>query len=317
VAIEYRTKTIHYARATFVVAPAPGATLQSLVNAVIKTHLTTVPDRTLESADGRVIEPRHQRLRNQNAGSLLHLVTYKASEQATTVPHATNTDIEKDLGSAAPPANEEFMDGEAFILISGMHVIVCSSNLSDLKICRYLDALIVKAGLSALPCGLDFARVADLDVVRMIAQFGVKSVTLDASLYEATRQRIQRIHGLRSSMSEFLGRVKSLVSMDTSEAEADKSADLHAKITISIPGHNKSQIAQSGLDGLAQAVIEDDDADDVLLEFGNGATRKLNHVCLRKSCRIQTLHKGLNYDNAFSHLDAYFAKLKSENLLDN
>jgi hypothetical protein len=317
VAIEHRTKTVHYARATFVVPPKSGANLQSLVNAIMKTHLPTVPERTLVFPDGRVIQPRHQRPRTQNGGTLLHLVTYVEDEHATTVPHATSADVEKDLGSALPPANEEYMDGEAFILISGMHVIICSSDLSDLKLCRYFDELIVKAGLSDLPCGLSFARVADLDVVKMIAQFGVRSVTLNASLYEATRQRIQRTDGLRSKVSAFLGGVKSLVSMDTTEADADKNADLLAKITISIPGHNKSTIAQAGLDELARNVIEDDDADDVLLKFGNGATRTVSRVCLRKLYRIQSLHKGLNYGDAFSKIDAYFSELKTERLLDN
>src|ERR1700722_4443899 len=125
---EFRDKTFHYARATYV-RPAPSkATLQTLVAQAFK-KLTTMAQRSVQFKTGRVIQPRHQKIRTGRVGSLVHLATFMAEEHATTVPHPKASDTEMDLSSAIPPDNQDFMDGEAFVLATGNDVLVCSTGL--------------------------------------------------------------------------------------------------------------------------------------------------------------------------------------------
>jgi hypothetical protein len=313
-AAKKRWKLIHYARAKFVKPPTPAATLQGLVEkAFAKT--TTMSARTVRDQSGSVIQPRHQSMKRGAAGALVHLVSFTADEPATTVPHPTSADVEKDLSAATAPARSDYMDGEAFLLITGSHVLVCSTNLSDKRICWYLDQLLLKSGVTTDPSGLDLRRVANLNMVELIEQFGVKSVTFDASLYEASQRYINRRVGRASFVGKFYEQLRAILLTNKPAAQADAEADLMTEVTIKLPSRNKSVAAEKALTELVTEAIQEDGESNVSIQLGNGMSVSSTRIAMSKQFGIVALNKGLSHHDAFDVLDRYLDQLRGQHLL--
>jgi len=313
-AIKKKWKVVHYARATFVKPPTSTSTLQSLVEKAF-TKATSMPARTVGSSGGLVIQPRHQKLKRGAAGALVHLVSFTAHEPATTVPHPSAADVEKDLAAATAPARSDFMDGEAFLLITGSHVLVCSTNLPDRRICWYFDQLFTKCGIAADPTGLDLRRVADLDMVELIEQFGVRSVTLDASLYEASQRYIHRKAGRATFMGKFYEQLTAAFAATKSASQVDAAADLMTEVTIKLPTKNKSLVAEKGLAELVTEAVEEDGESNVRIQLGNGMTVSSTRIAMSKQFGIVAVNKGLSHHDAFDVLDQYMDQLRGQHLL--
>lgn len=314
-AAKKKSKVVHYARARMAVPPAPDLNLQQLVNSAFR-KLTTMSERTVLGSDGAAIQPRHQRLRTSSFGSLFHLASYTTQEAATTVPHPVRDEDEGDLDAAAPPSNAEYMDGEAFLLIRNNDVVVCSTNLADSRVCWYFDKLISKARSLEKLIGLSMSRIANLDTLKMIEEFGVRSITLNAHLYEASLSAHRRKSKRRTLLGPLLAEIAAMASIDASVADANADADLQARVTIRV-GKGQGTIAAAGLSELARSVVTDEsNLDDLQLELGNGCTLAASRVSLTKTYSIRALNKGLHYSEAFDALDHYFDELKVHHLLE-
>lgn len=145
--------------------------------------LRTLDDRTI-GRSGQLIKLLS--LKPKSGGFLMHISIETPGESASIVPKIHPVPDEVNVGTASPPPNSEFMDGDAFLYIREDNVCLCSTIIRDGAIAYYLRQLFDKAKIRKDSTQFDLQKVADMDKVQLLSKLGVKEIEIKASLFEAS-----------------------------------------------------------------------------------------------------------------------------------
>ncbi|MCI0430417.1 MAG: hypothetical protein L0210_07740 [Rhodospirillales bacterium] len=177
-----REKTISYRRAEWFI-PATGKNLESLLRQVGK-KLPDILERTVAHGDhlARTIKQKE----HHAGGILVHLTVETPGESASVVPHAAPKASEVDLKTEKPPADGEWLDGDAFLYVRSDHLCMCTTGLHDGAIRFILHELMQKAKLGKDATAFELMKVADMGKVQMLHAQGVAELEIRGTLYKAT-----------------------------------------------------------------------------------------------------------------------------------
>jgi len=311
---EKRLKALAYRRAEWLDTIPKGMSLESYVHEAL-TRLKTVESRTVQRAEGQCLrclkkyEPR-------SGGIFLHISADTPGEKASVVPKAIRSE-ELDVSTADAPANAEFMDGDAFVLISGNDVFICSTGLRDAAVRSYLYGFFRAAKLDEVSSHFDLMKVANVNKIRMLRQQGVKQIDLRVSLFQATVQYEKR----KANTTRILGLIGKQLSAVGGQDNSEEDDGLRVQVTIKTDERVMKKglaIGEKKIEKLAIDVIEsaDEDVDEYLIETKTGQKIGSSEIVIREAAWIDVLGKSVKRDQAWAELEAFYKASKKSGLLE-
>ncbi|GAB6081109.1 hypothetical protein JCM30471_34320 [Desulfuromonas carbonis] len=306
-----KKKTLGYRKAEFF---AP--TAKTLEQYLAEAH-TKLPD----VAQRRVVMPGHPVLecrKHQNQASLgvfLHIAAYSPGEHASVVPMTAGTQP-ADVTTTPPPDQCEFMDGDIMALVAGNHVLLCSSNLHEKKAERYMVEVIEAAKIDANASKFGLCKKADVDKVRLIQSQGVRSINLNATLFDATLDHLERTTVRKKIGGRLMDEIKALILEDHDAAELEEAENLSAHVILKYDSRRKdSTIGRQSIESLASQMIEDGD-DGFTIETLGGEKINGADITLRKTVSLPKHGKSVFCGDAWRALEQYYYELRDGGLLE-
>lgn len=242
-----RERTLSFRRVDW---PVPSSvTLCQLMAAALGSREKPL-DTQLCRPDGSNWQVRN-RSGNQDA-LLLHIVAYVPGEQASTVPLA---DDATDLGRASPPEDQEFLEGDAMMLIVGDEVVLCVSAVQERSLTDYVRLLLSKSGFDTQSKQFSLSKHANREVIDQLLKEGVRKVRLNVTAPEVSAVLpFGGSWGRLSAMAEMaLGLVRGLAGSDRSDQELDRLTGLRSYVEIRADNEHlgdATKIAQNVLDNI-------------------------------------------------------------------
>jgi hypothetical protein len=304
-----RVKTVSYRRAEWLVAD-PNISLEKyLRNANVK--LATMKDRwvLLDEQTVRIAKDK-----NEGGGLLLHLTTETEGEAASFVPKVPPNSTELDLKTQKPPANAEWLDGDAFLYVEADHVCICTTAVSDAAVRSFILEYFKKAKLPATSSKFDLNKVADITRIQMLRSQGVKEVEIRASMYKASAS----FHARRGTPMGSLGiAAKHLKAVLGKPNDVNPNA-LRVCLTLRTDEREKGLvIGEKDIEDIAASVVKNAAHDDdyvIITKTGQRITPQ--EMFVRTTVEIEKDGKTVQRDKAWAVLIGFFHDLKNIGVLE-
>lgn len=123
-----------------------------------------------------------------HGGLLLHVASETPGESTSVIPKVKPGISELDLKTEKPPADGEWLDGDAFLYVVGDHVCLCSTGLREGAIAYFIRELFKQAKIRKDAIRFELLKAADISKIRLIHSQGVKELQIKAALYLATAE---------------------------------------------------------------------------------------------------------------------------------
>lgn len=306
-----RIKTMTYRRAQFTV-DGKGPLEAYLVEA--HARRPNIENRTIEDEHQMVLECRDFKYK-AGVGAFLHIAAYTPGEQASVVPRLRGV-ASGDIKTVAPPADCEFMDGDTMVLVAGNHGIICSSGLHEKHAERYMCRIIEIAGIELHAEKFSLCKTADVNKVALIRSQGVKSISLNASLYSATLDHIERTTVSKKLRAGIADQVLALLRKDQEQIDLEQAENLNVKLTLSFDRRkNGAAFGREKLESLAKKMVEEDD-DGFMIETLSGESVKSDDIILRKKISLPKFGKTVYCGDAWQEMENYYLELKQGGFLE-
>ena len=275
-----KKKTLSYRRAVYF-GTEPGMKTLEQYLAIAHSKLTTIKQRTIKIQSYPVIECRNYKP-SDGLGIFMHLASYNPGEQASIVRHVGD-DIESDVETTAPPKDTEFMDGDMMVLVADNHVLICATNVHEKTAERYMRHLIKKEAIDKACAEFTLEKVGDINKLKLIKSHGVKSVTLDASIFDASLDYMERKTISSKLGGSLMQEIKALVLKDWGADDVERAENLTARIVLSFDSRKKQAVlGRETLESMATKIIDEDD-DGFMIETLTGEKIRQNQIAVRKS----------------------------------
>ena len=302
----WKEKTLHYRSALWF---RDAGTLESQIRSAIQ-KLPTAQDRTIEAGEDHYIRCLSTRKR-QAGGIFLHITADTPGEAASTVPKALNT-AEVNVGSAPPPADAEFMDGDAFAFIRDDHVCFCSGSglMREGSLQRFLVRLFEKADLGDAATSFTLEQVADAEKIALIEAQGVKRIDLNASVYAAATHYARR-QGPMASLRQAARSIWASLQDD----DDDHEDNLLLRVSIHADGriHSNEELGFDRLEEIARQVIEGQQEGDKYTIITRDDQRiGPEKVMLQKSETLPAAGKSISREPTWTALLVFFNELAAD-----
>jgi len=134
-----KEKTVSYRRATWLSEHEGSINLAGCIKLAL-TKLLDVNARTFLRDNGQVMTlAKYQP--DSHGGYYLHITAETPGEPASILPKRRRAKDEIEVGTAAPPSDSEFMDGDAFVYVRGNDVCLCGTAMQDSTVRYFLQEL--------------------------------------------------------------------------------------------------------------------------------------------------------------------------------
>ncbi|APG47412.1 MULTISPECIES: hypothetical protein [Phaeobacter] len=219
------------------------------------------------------------------------------------------------LSERAPGNQENYLYRDFLGFVRGNHVISfnAASNAASLR--GYLQGLFRLAGLHENAGKFDLVRRASANqIARISAGGGVESVQLDLSIEDATRQvieenlRAQQPWTAKRLLDPIAGMVQDLLVADQKASDLGRSRKGNLRLSINVPKGDLHP-AKEGLDGVAEILVEDEDADDYVIRLRNGDSINPSEMAIKKRIRIDRYANTVDTDSVVMEMRQYMVEL--------
>ncbi|XXQ69021.1 hypothetical protein ACKLNO_03950 [Neisseriaceae bacterium B1] len=316
------TKTIHYLRAQ---SDHQLFNLEQALRTVLQAA-PTVQD-TQVGQFNQITQIMHRNTTpadvngNLIGGILIHIGSGTKDEHIRTM---NNQPLQQDDqgGTQAPPNGYSFLRKEAFLYIVQHHVIFCGHGLLQASaVASYLNTLsqqLQHDESDVILFNIQFKAVGNCDRLALIQQHGVKSIALDVSAYDLSRDKMYQES--RSTIAKALGSIGNLLSAELSDEELEAQSEIHINLEVSLNGNSKASIeAQSLMQEQAEEIIDDETVNQGFsITTQRGEIIKPSDVKLSKSVRIRRYEEAnsLLPNSAFAAISEYFLELQQRQLTE-
>ncbi len=306
---QYRDKKLNYRRAEFL--QQSGKTLEVYLNEA-HTKFPEISQRRVSLQGQPILEGRKHVKDLGGIGTLLHIAAYTPGEHASIVPKSDSEDV----STTPPPRDSEFMDGDIMALVVGNHVFLCSSNISDKRAERYMIGIIEAAALERMASNFCLCKKADIDKVALLQSKGVKSINLNACLFDATLDHAERTTVQKKLRGGLMDEIVSIFAEDRPEEDILSSENLSAKIILSFDSRKKRiDVARQGIFDLAEKMFENEEDSFSITTLG-GETINGSDISLRKTVKLPKHGKSVFFSDAWKALEVYYTELKDAGVLE-
>lgn len=216
-------------------------------------------------------------------GVLVHCVRYIDQQGIGVIPMVEQS--AKTIGEKKPLTDENFLDRDFFMLVSGEHIVSLNASTGAGMARTFLQGLIKKASLPSVQEKFDIVQVANIkDMRRISAAGGVKSIQLDWSLNELAADYALTKKGKETLFRKIEGRAKDLINNVIRSDGAGgfaKSEKGSVRLQINVPDGDV-QPAKTAASFLGEAIAGDDSAEDFVLVLHNGDQIRRESVSVKK-----------------------------------
>jgi len=222
-----------------------------------------------------------------------------------------------------PPGNQEnYLNRDYIAFIYGDHVLSwnAASNAASLR--SFLHGVFKKAGLHEDTTKFDLVRRASVDqLARIEAAGGVSQVQMDLSIEEATarvvqeRSRKHRHWTARHFLEPFTDLFRDLEKADNKASDLSRSRKGNLRLSINVPKGDLSA-ARSGIDGVAEILVEDEDASDYVIHLRDGDKIKPDEMAVRRRIRVHRHANTVSTDDVISEMRTFMRDLKETRQLE-
>ncbi len=293
-----RERTLSFRRVEWPVPSA--ATLSQLVAATLAPREKPF-ETQLSRPDGSNWQVRN---RSGDASELLiHVVAYVPGEQASTVPLAVDA---TDLGRASPPEDQEFLEGDAMMLIKGDDVVLCVSAVQERSLIDYVRALLSTSGFDAQSKQFSLQKHANRDVINQLLKEGVRKVRLNVTAPEVSA--ILPFGGswgrLGSLAERALELVRGLAGSDRSDQELDRLVGLRSYVEIRADNEHLDQGAK-----IASNVLDNIEGDYEIVTM-RGIRITPSEIALKEKVSFTADGKTVVYSEVWAKMREFYGRLK-------
>jgi hypothetical protein len=296
----FKNRTLSYRRADWLIEPS--MTLCGLVVDVLG-GFPDVPSTSIVRPDGTVWDIRHRRVGDNQVH--LHIASHNPGEEASTV--TKDAKEEGDLQRAPAPPGQDYLDGDAMMLINGDDVIVCVSDVSEPAVTAYLRDLMEKGGRSESN-NFELRRTANPATLRTLVRDGVKSVNLNVSAFSATlplafNDSVTVADRIRAGLNAALS---TLIGGDRSPADLEREANLQTFIELKARGNNELGLAAAAR--TAENVLDSfQEGYEIVTRTGVRITP--SEISVREQARFAANGTTVDHGDVWDHMDGFFARL--------
>lgn len=309
---------------------------ETLENVLKKCHDTykTTAERTFKGLYGTELQCAHYSPEDK-FGLLFQIASYVPGQATSAIQESSQSTTTSGITEVPAPVGNNFLDGDVFVFINGNNVIVLQSGVRESVALNYFSKMLDKNGYTDASISLEFHGIAKEDKVKMIKSQGVKSIELEASLYEASimqlgketeKKRETKIVDLPGAVAETLMQV---FAKDKTLKEISEKENVNIKLSISFDGKearkkvNKEDTAfgvvgKSRLEKASELIIKesvDEDYEGFTIVTGDNNRIKSGEIVVSDNYRVRTFGNSLDKDDAFQKLQEYFAQLQHRGTL--
>lgn len=302
-------RTLTYWRARWLGGEVPGYPNLEVVLRAIFEAFPTVGASAVQRADGRVVEIRHRRAAERQP-LLLHCSTHEPGAQGSVVPHTRLEHPAAPLRTIPPPDGADFLTGALIALVSGDHCLICSDGPTIASLRYYLQQLVIRRGLPPAAQRLDFAAVANREMLNEIIHSGVSEIGLSTTLDEldpAQHPDHTLIDRAKARAAEALATLFER-EYNLEELIGQDHANINAKLTIRLNSRKHGFIDQHAFDDTAQHVIEEEEPG-IYIKLRSGSRIDHQNVKLSKRVEIDSDGTTISHVQTWNHLEEYYAEL--------
>lgn len=299
------TKALEYRRARFL---DDGQNLEQLTRQAW-AQFGTQADRTITFSDDRSSCGLRAR-DNLGGGFSVHCGQYTDGQGVGTI--STTPAPEVEIGERAPDPGENYLNSDMMALIRGNHVICmnCGRNAGSLRI--YLQHLFRKAGFDDAARQFELVRIGSPDKLAIIQAVGVKSIDMEVAISDATAVEVIEGGGgggIWQSFKHSIGEViEAITASDASVEELRRAEKGTVTVSINVPKGDLTA-AKTGLNELAEQVVEDDESEAFVIHLRDGATIKPDEVSVRKQVKIEAAANSVSVFQAWDEMNTYMGEL--------
>ena len=312
---QLKQRTILYLRATWL-NPEIGLTLQQALSRCLGT-LKQSNDTELVIGLGSAAV-RHRKSSGHH--DCIHIAAWTPEEQVSTVPHSLSGQTQADLAAVSPDTSWDYLDGDAFILVSDDHCLLMLSGLRQKFVEHYIQKLLLHSHKNGanLPKDIDnfeLVSIANRDVTRQIQREGVKAVNLNVGQFmETARLDVEeRPQTILQQLSRSI--LNTLVTKDEDRERIRQAENVQAKLVISIDSRRKG-LEPEDLAPIMQEVISESDDDDMEIVTGQGQRIKRGRLLLKKPAKVPVFAKTVHHQPAWDEMEIYMGELRTKGVLD-
>jgi hypothetical protein len=253
-------------------------------------------------------------MKPSKSGYLLHFTADTPGEAASIVPKKAIVADEIQVGTAAPPADAEFMDGDAFLYVNHNDVCFCATGLRDSTIRHVLQEFFRLARIRKDADQFDLLKIADVNKVKLLQSQGVAEIELRSTLSVATVSYNRRKLQPQGILGAAAKQVKAILGK-----EHDVTSDaLRVMLTIKSDKRRLGiALGEKRLKTLATSVINDQETDDEYVIITKGGQRiGPNENLMRSTVMIDAIGKSVQRDKAWKELYSFYETLESSGALE-
>lgn len=285
--------------------------LETLIRAALRV-LPNSRDRVVDRSDG-TSDMGARIVHYPGEGVILHCTRYVDGQPAGVVPMA-DQQIAR-VSERLPGNQENFLHRDFLGFVRGDHVITFNAANNGASLRSYLQGLFRLAGLDDNAGMFDLVRRASADqIARIAAAGGVERVEMDLSIEEATRQLVvdraqtRQTWSAKRFLDPIAGIVQDLVRSDEKASDLGRSQKGNMRLSISVPKGDLLP-AKEGLDGVAEILVEDEDAADYVIRLRDGNSIKPSEMAIRRRIRIERYANTVDTDDLIQEMRDYMTEL--------
>ncbi len=276
--------------------------------------LKTVDERTITRSSGQCVKSA-KFADDREVGVFLHLTADTPGEEASIVPVAKSGSTEIEVGTAQPPPENEFMDGDAFLYVRGDHVVLCTTALRDGSIRSFLHEFFRKSKIRHDADQFDLMKVANLDKIKVMRSQGVKEIEVRATMFAATAAYNKRLDQAQGMLGAVAKHFKKILGKPNDVTEDS------LRIFVTIKTDNRFtknlSLGEKNIEFVAEKIInEHQDDDDFVIHTQSGQRITPTEIYVRSNVHVQRKGKSVDRDKAWIELKKFYDVLTSSGAIE-
>lgn len=221
------------------------------------------------------------------------------------------------VSTLEPPEGKDYLDNAILLYVKENHVLSCGD--APLKTAAEYMRKIFRSNDMDDAESFDLVNMADASVVNMIREHGVKSVALNAGLYQSaveyaedsTSQRKVIYHRLAQNFLDYF-------SNDEELKEYTEQENLTVQLILSFDRRSKGgKIGQERIKKIAEKTYSDDSDEGFKITTFNNEVISSDSIKLRKKVKMAKLGKTIPYEDGWLELAKYLEELTNSGALSS
>lgn len=266
--------------------------------------------RTVERFGGQSISGLASQDFGRN-GFAIHCARYFDGQPVGVIPMEPEENVR--ISEQEPDDDENFLTSDFMALVRNNDFILVNAGRNAASVREYITKLFQSVGYDDNTQQFNIVRRGNADKLAMIRRIGVKAIGFDVSINAAEAALVQdaplhnegKLHKLKRNISHV---AQSLFQEDNNFRDIREAQ--RGKLSVKLDVGSKDPLAaQEGLKRFAEAVADENDADNFIIELKNDNVIRPDEIALRKRVSVNSEGNSVNVEEVWRHMIEYLIEL--------